>query len=108
MIRRPPRSTLFPYTTLFRSLERGLEVAHPLELAPALGGAPPGVEAAAATGLRDVLPGERAAADRLLHALDIGEVQRPARIADEDRPRHLPRRRRLPPAGRNGRRPLRD
>src|SRR3712207_7908435 len=30
MIRRPPRSTLFPYTTLFRSYERGpqsLEVA---------------------------------------------------------------------------------
>src|SRR3712207_9269626 len=26
MIRRPPRSTLFPYTTLFRSLERGLHV----------------------------------------------------------------------------------
>src|SRR2546429_6718600 len=25
MIRRPPRSTLFPYTTLFRSLERFLE-----------------------------------------------------------------------------------
>src|SRR5256885_8423267 len=24
MIRRPPRSTLFPYTTLFRSLPRGL------------------------------------------------------------------------------------
>src|SRR5256885_13018476 len=24
MIRRPPRSTLFPYTTLFRSLELGL------------------------------------------------------------------------------------
>src|SRR5260370_27472929 len=24
MIRRPPRSTLFPYTTLFRSLNRGL------------------------------------------------------------------------------------
>src|SRR3989441_5399230 len=23
MIRRPPRSTLFPYTTLFRSLEKG-------------------------------------------------------------------------------------
>src|SRR5256885_11543630 len=23
MIRRPPRSTLFPYTTLFRSIERG-------------------------------------------------------------------------------------
>src|SRR3712207_8379073 len=28
MIRRPPRSTLFPYTTLFRS-EGGLEAGHP-------------------------------------------------------------------------------
>src|SRR5947209_9803588 len=27
MIRRPPRSTLFPYTTLFRSLEVVIEVA---------------------------------------------------------------------------------
>src|SRR3712207_8795345 len=27
MIRRPPRSTLFPYTTLFRSVKRG--VLHP-------------------------------------------------------------------------------
>src|SRR3712207_8866299 len=26
MIRRPPRSTLFPYTTLFRSTDRGLVV----------------------------------------------------------------------------------
>src|SRR3712207_7862217 len=25
MIRRPPRSTLFPYTTLFRSLDEGLQ-----------------------------------------------------------------------------------
>src|SRR5689334_25408568 len=25
MIRRPPRSTLFPYTTLFRSLSQGLD-----------------------------------------------------------------------------------
>src|SRR3712207_8589123 len=25
MIRRPPRSTLFPYTTLFRSSERGVQ-----------------------------------------------------------------------------------
>src|SRR5258708_22303490 len=35
MIRRPPRSTLFPYTTLFRSfnrrvLEETLNTAHPL------------------------------------------------------------------------------
>src|SRR3712207_9358393 len=26
MIRRPPRSTLFPYTTLFRSFEEGLRI----------------------------------------------------------------------------------
>src|SRR2546425_9746946 len=32
MIRRPPRSTLFPYTTLFRSAERGREAL------PELGG----------------------------------------------------------------------
>src|SRR5260370_6412602 len=40
MIRRPPRSTLFPYTTLFRSayLERGIRAADALvgEIAPAL------------------------------------------------------------------------
>src|SRR5258708_37253078 len=28
MIRRPPRSTLFPYTTLFRSLMHGKAMAH--------------------------------------------------------------------------------
>src|SRR5258707_5146741 len=28
MIRRPPRSTLFPYTTLFRSAELELDVLH--------------------------------------------------------------------------------
>src|SRR2546427_8820397 len=35
MIRRPPRSTLFPYTTLFRSLEQigGVEQTHPGEVA---------------------------------------------------------------------------
>src|SRR2546429_5942644 len=32
MIRRPPRSTLFPYTTLFRSHQAFL-VLHPLEVA---------------------------------------------------------------------------
>src|SRR3712207_7680312 len=29
MIRRPPRSTLFPYTTLFRSLDLGIAAALP-------------------------------------------------------------------------------
>src|SRR6266850_8514275 len=36
MIRRPPRSTLFPYTTLFRSEARTLAVAD-LEAEPAAG-----------------------------------------------------------------------
>src|SRR3712207_7927021 len=34
MIRRPPRSTLFPYTTLFRSVQHGL---YDLPYDPALG-----------------------------------------------------------------------
>src|SRR3712207_7402403 len=34
MIRRPPRSTLFPYTTLFRSLSGGLRFARLVEDAP--------------------------------------------------------------------------
>src|SRR2546430_11695749 len=37
MIRRPPRSTLFPYTTLFRSLFRGGRLTEPIdEQTPAL------------------------------------------------------------------------
>src|SRR2546422_11314803 len=31
MIRRPPRSTLFPYTTLFRSLRKAARIEHQLE-----------------------------------------------------------------------------
>src|SRR5256885_10328061 len=43
MIRRPPRSTLFPYTTLFRSAEVGLTMwTHP----------PPTHDESAALGLR--------------------------------------------------------
>src|SRR2546422_8254632 len=35
MIRRPPRSTLFPYTTLFRSLnDKMLPTCHPLLIHP--------------------------------------------------------------------------
>src|SRR5574343_1977124 len=34
MIRRPPRSTLFPYTTLFRSAGRGFESLRVRQLAP--------------------------------------------------------------------------
>src|SRR3712207_9436501 len=42
MIRRPPRSTLFPYTTLFRSL--GGHVAHPHPREQPLGVVPDGVQ----------------------------------------------------------------
>src|SRR2546422_8289552 len=35
MIRRPPRSTLFPYTTLFRSVVSGRPAAHAGRLSPA-------------------------------------------------------------------------
>src|SRR3989454_7755062 len=47
MIRRPPRSTLFPYTTLFRSLDLAVpDGRHPVEraLEIALQGAAHGVE----------------------------------------------------------------
>src|SRR2546427_7837035 len=39
MIRRPPRSTLFPYTTLFRSLEPGL-LPQPADLGRQVGAGP--------------------------------------------------------------------
>src|SRR2546427_3463601 len=50
MIRRPPRSTLFPYTTLFRSrhLLAGEQVAPPGAETAALVGLDPVLEAAAA------------------------------------------------------------
>src|SRR5688572_31538524 len=39
MIRRPPRSTLFPYTTLFRSLQKTAGILERVWLATALDGA---------------------------------------------------------------------
>src|SRR2546430_15576732 len=46
MIRRPPRSTLFPYTTLFRSLARELHVWREFLQAPAGGDPSPRAGAA--------------------------------------------------------------
>src|SRR5256885_9002520 len=67
MIRRPPRSTLFPYTSLFRSLAHG---GQRLQRDTALDTQPPGVDTAqraqvraAAQGLAHVL-GQRADIDR--------------------------------------------
>src|SRR5947199_1093589 len=61
MIRRPPRSTLFPYTTLFRSDELvRLEPEHEKRLLPA-----------------DVA-GEELQLGRLGHARDLGDTPRDA------------------------------
>src|SRR5687767_15638051 len=49
MIRRPPRSTLFPYTTLFRSLLHDIGIAHQ---APSFAIPVPGLQGAASKGLR--------------------------------------------------------
>src|SRR3712207_9286589 len=43
MIRRPPRSTLFPYTTLFRSPEQALVGERPQDPLAVCGEAPEGV-----------------------------------------------------------------
>src|SRR3712207_6964956 len=62
MIRRPPRSTLFPYTTLFRSAEVHILVAVDVGQAGAAG--PVGVHGEAGRGL--VHPGHRHAAEEVL------------------------------------------
>src|SRR5256885_4537213 len=66
MIRRPPRSTLFPYTTLFRSrggedVERDLELAAPTEEA----GVAPGRTS------RLVVADDQAAVRALVDAIDL-------------------------------------
>src|SRR5690348_5775231 len=84
------------------ALEGRLEVANAPELLATRGGAPAGVEAAAGAGGGNVLPGQRPGADRLVYALDLGEVERAAGIADEDGAWHLQGRGRLPAAGGDG------
>src|SRR3989454_7388550 len=60
MIRRPPRSTLFPYTTLFRSLAGGA-----LNVSPLFGGG---------TWLHRWLEPVTAAADRLQPAVELSRA----------------------------------
>src|SRR2546427_9553289 len=50
MIRRPPRSTLFPYTTLFRSAARGVGAGEGIRGHPPHGAAPPVRRSEAAAG----------------------------------------------------------
>src|SRR3712207_8715452 len=63
MIRRPPRSTLFPYTTLFRSVVRAVAVELGLEVAGGQGRAPAQLDEV------DEVAGD------LDHALDLGHGQ---------------------------------
>src|SRR3712207_7569323 len=65
MIRRPPRSTLFPYTTLFRSiavLDVGSRVVDALEAA---GGARPGADLSGLNLARVLVDGEDRKSTRL-------------------------------------------
>src|SRR3989475_12855485 len=68
MIRRPPRSTLFPYTTLFRSLAGELECGL-VRLGPRVT-----EEGAVGEGTRDQLLGEPLAG---LAAVEVGNVDEP-------------------------------
>src|SRR3712207_7358826 len=63
MIRRPPRSTLFPYTTLFRSLIRGVAVE------PLGAGVPVGDDAF-----------QRLADDRVVRGVDDGREASPHQL----------------------------
>src|SRR3712207_8308648 len=73
MIRRPPRSTLFPYTTLFRSV-LGIVLADADHLARQDRGQQPDV------GLRVARPGEGDPAEGV--ALDLGDLAVPVENAE--------------------------
>src|SRR3712207_7424671 len=68
MIRRPPRSTLFPYTTLFRSAD----LLHP-------------VDVAALQGARDSQVRHRRGWRRPMPVLDVGRTPDHVAGADQDR-----------------------
>src|SRR3712207_6896356 len=77
MIRRPPRSTLFPYTTLFRSGEPALGFAeradHPARHAPGAG--PDGPLAGDHRRERSPLPGRRVAPRSEEHTSELQSRQ---------------------------------
>src|SRR3712207_7120966 len=63
MIRRPPRSTLFPYTTLFRSIDHGRVIAQ--GTSDELKGQVGGERLEVTVGAVDQLPKARAALDQV-------------------------------------------
>src|SRR3712207_6010760 len=102
MIRRPPRSTLFPYTTLFRSrrVDAGREVAAPEPRegdARAAGPAARARDRGAAGGAGRGAPGagghRRAGGEDPHLQLPAGPRDRPPRLVDEEQPPGHPGRR---------------
>src|SRR5256885_8368225 len=84
MIRRPPRSTLFPYTTLFRSWIEKEHHAHGgsfLDLATAVG-PHPAVRRTYRTWVAELLSLDAMAADRLFEAAVV-DVGTPAQFRDD-------------------------
>src|SRR2546430_8761452 len=85
MIRRPPRSTLFPYTTLFRSRD-GVALAHRVEEPPVSTGA--ARSAGGARGQPDVLPGAQGVAR--VHAVQARQRVHVHAVAAGDGPQGIP------------------
>src|SRR6266498_4448415 len=96
MIRRPPRSTLFPYTTLFRSAARAATRVLPFPLAPRqaqhVADAPDGVDQRRAVavdlaaqvadvGLDDIVVAAEVVAPDVVEDLRLG--QHPARVQNQ-------------------------
>src|SRR3712207_9156698 len=85
MIRHPPRSTLFPYTTLFRSRVRGAAARHRARPAPSLA-LTAGVPIVPAESRRRVLavigPGESATPGDVADAFDVAAMAARAGWAD--------------------------
>src|SRR3712207_8151859 len=79
MIRRPPRSTLFPYTTLFRSLARRREEPFTVADIPLLD------EAAELLGEAPSANGAREAAERRQRKLDLENAENAIRNMGVDR-----------------------
>src|SRR3712207_8506938 len=75
MIRRPPRSTLFPYTTLFRSHARGRDDAAGRREAVGVGGVVEVAPCGAAPGAGGLLDGVHE------HVVDQRQVEHEAAVA---------------------------
>src|SRR2546426_1470296 len=77
MIRRPPRSTLFPYTTLFRSHDG-------VQIAKATGSWPDAASAARLASLRAAVADEQRSLPVGAYAVDAGYADRPELVRSEE------------------------